>query len=169
MTVYLSGWVNGNSFVTVDRDGRYVRDRQLNKIGANGAASSIRMLFLPMFRESGQLYCPYCGKATVYYRGGAEFCQTPNHGVMPDPDSGRVLPLSSYVSPSWIQETAPAVRDSAVLRRADVRLRRGRRERVSGNVKGAICSKCSKGRYESIGGTLKCNNGECWHRPLIDT
>ena len=48
VTVYVSGWVNGNSFVTVDRDGRYVRDRQLNGVGANPAASSLRMLYLPM-------------------------------------------------------------------------------------------------------------------------
>jgi uncharacterized Zn-finger protein len=169
MTIYVSGWSDGNSHVTVDRDGRYVRDKHLNKVGANGAANSLRMLYLPMFRESGQLYCPYCGIPTVFRRGGAEFCEASNHGTMPDPDSGRVIGHSSIVAPNWVMETAPAERDRSVLRRADDRIgRRKRRQLPSGSVEGAVCSKCGAGKYEYIAGTLKCDNNICWHRPLVN-
>ena len=168
-TVYVSGWSGGNSHVTVDRDGRYVRDKHLNKIGANGAANSLRMLYLPMFRESGQLYCPYCGCSTVFRRGGAEYCETMNHGTMPDPASGRVMPPGSLVSPTWVMETAPEEHDRSVLRRAENRLGlRKRRRRSNVAVEGATCSKCGDGKYEYVASTLKCDNDTCWHRPLID-
>lgn len=151
-------------FLTVDADGRYLNDTGIGPKLRSDGARRVAAMRVPLFREGGQLFCPFCARPTVY-RASAEYCSA--HGGIPDPSSSLVISVETGWQTSWVMEGVLAMAWGMRTEDASRRAAADAAMKAKSPIEGDTCLSCGRGTYKWQSGTLICSNSACWHRPLV--